>query len=171
VGNGPQSLNVLKVQTYQSFIDAKAGGLDNVQSGSAWKKWSDPSHTYTSMASPAFTDTDAPEFVDRFPDAMPILYIRARVGASGVVTNNGNTTSYPATTLAAYDIRLLYPYTFPALTVPTTAPPPTGSAAWYFGTPAPNYDTPKQKDAYFLIAAGIDRKYGTADDVTNGGGF
>ena len=32
-------------------------------------------------------------------------------------------------------------------------------------------ETPKQKDAYILISAGIDRVYGTSDDITNFGSY
>ena len=42
------------------------------------------------------------------------------------------------------------------------------SAAEYFGTLA-DTSVPKQKDGYLLISAGIDRKYGTLDDITSAG--
>jgi prepilin-type N-terminal cleavage/methylation domain-containing protein len=195
VGKGPQSLNPLKVQTYQTFVDSKVAGLDEVKSGNNWIPWANGAHTVfpfqssikdVSPATTAATPTKKPEFVDAFPDPMPILYIRATLGATGVVTDG--TTVFPKSTVAAYDMRQLYPYTFAQLPIPTNNPPTysplmTSSspvnpltkkyielyANQYFGTPAPNNDQPRQKEAYLLISAGIDRMYGTKDDATNSG--
>lgn len=38
-------------------------------------------------------------------------------------------------------------------------------------TPPDPADVPKQKDGYILISAGIDRVYGTSDDITNFGSY
>ena len=63
----------------------------------------------------------------------------------------------------------------------TTDPSSTGytypynayAALWHHGLsgPAGPPETPKQKDTYILISAGIDRIYGTSDDITNFGGY
>jgi prepilin-type N-terminal cleavage/methylation domain-containing protein len=173
IGRGPQSLNPLKIQAYDTMVDPVSAGLDTVKAGGAWKKWSDPAHPPLPNQS-NYKDTDAPEFVDSFPDAMPILYLRARVGATGVVTDGSK--AFPAGILPAYDVRFLNPYTFPALPIPTSANPPWPSpkptadlyAPEYFGTVADPH-VAKQKDGFFLIAAGPDRNFGTADDLTNAG--
>ena len=169
VGGGPASQNPLKAQRYQPFVDPTSAGLDPIKSGNAWLPWSNGAHA--NVANPGkYSDTAAPEFVDRFPDALPILYIRARVGASGVVVLNA-TTAYPAGTTPAYDPRQLFPYNFPDLTAPASATPPNTDFAnpqQYFGTLA-DINVPRQRDGYLLISAGIDRIYGTGDDITNGG--
>jgi prepilin-type N-terminal cleavage/methylation domain-containing protein len=176
VGKGPQSLSPLKIQTYGTYVDPASSGLDTTRdSAGNWFPWSNGAHQYTSASIPAFADTAAPEFVDRFPDGMPILYVRARVGANGVVTDGASKT-YPTNTNPAYNMAQLTPYTFATLPFPTTNPPwPTPPSPYqlyapqYFGTPAPDYLGPRHKDAYLLISAGRDRKYGTADDLLNGG--
>jgi type II secretory pathway pseudopilin PulG len=170
VGSGPNSLNFLKPQRYPAFVDPVSAGLDTLKSGANWTVWS----THQNVSYPGkFTDTPAPEFVDRYPDALPILYIRARVGATGVVALNANgTTTFPANTSPAYNPWQLIPYNFPDLTSPGSASPPNTDFAnpqSYFGNLADNFMTPRQKDGFLLISAGPDRRYGTADDVTNGG--
>jgi prepilin-type N-terminal cleavage/methylation domain-containing protein len=56
------------------------------------------------------SDSPFPEFVDRFPSPgpMPILYLRARTGVSGVVSDGSSTTPGPY----QYDIRDITPYTY-----------------------------------------------------------
>jgi prepilin-type N-terminal cleavage/methylation domain-containing protein len=188
VGRGPQSLNPLKIQTYGTMVDPVSAGLDPQKVNGAWKKWSDPAHPAFPNQQ-LFKDTDAPEFVDAFPDALPILYIRARAGVSGVVTTDGTlANSYPKNTTAAYNmLQLTGPYAFSVLPMPSGNPPwpdlnggaddpllppktkYTAYAPEYFGTPAPNYNQPKQKDGYLLISAGPDRHYGQTDDIVSGG--
>ncbi len=174
VGGGPSSLNPLKAQRYQSFVDPVAAGLDTTKTGSAWLPWSNAFHADVSNQA-AYIDTVVPEFVDRFPDALPILYVRARVGATGTVTDGA--TIYPAGSAPAYNRLLLEPYTFPKLPFPPKAAPPFAPAtppgfdlyvAEYFGSLA-DPRVPRQKDGYMLISAGADRIYGTADDLTNTG--
>jgi hypothetical protein len=46
-----------------------------------------PYHDYNGRS---FGDCAVPVFTDQFPDSMPILYLRARVGAHGVVSGPGN---------------------------------------------------------------------------------
>ena len=166
VGQGPFSLNPLKSQRSQAFVDLGAAGLDTVKSSNAWVNWKDPAHAnVTNQIS--YSDTPIPEFVDRFPDALPILYIRARLAATATVTDGAsNYPAKPPGLIPAYDMRQLYPYSFPKL--PMAPSPNVLSAAEYFGTLA-DTSVPKQKDGYLLISAGIDRKYGTLDDITSAG--
>src|SRR5690606_26265811 len=52
---------------------------------------------------PGMDDTLIPEFVDAWPDGeqLPILYMRAARGASGVISDGGN---------AQYDLEQIKPY-------------------------------------------------------------
>jgi prepilin-type N-terminal cleavage/methylation domain-containing protein len=176
VGSGPLSLNRLKTQRYQAYGDPVSAGLDPIKDTTgAWLPWSNSQHSGVSFQG-QYKDTQIPEFVDRFPDAMPILYVRARVGATGVVTDGA--TTFPTGTTAAYNQQQLAPYTFPKLPMPPSQnppfnpnPPAGGFELYlpeYFGTFS-DPRKPRQRDGYMLIAAGADRKYGTADDVTNTG--
>ncbi|MGD0461949.1 MAG: hypothetical protein ABSB74_05635 [Tepidisphaeraceae bacterium] len=56
-----------------------------------------------------------PEFVDRFPTPgpLPILYLRARTGAKGVVSNGVITDPTNAVALYQYDVRDIVAYTHP----------------------------------------------------------
>jgi hypothetical protein len=172
-------LNPLKPKQYGAFIDPTVGGLDTQKNGTSWKTWSDPSRGEVAYWK-LYKDTEIPEFVDGFPDAMPILYIRARVGATGVIPGA------PPSTTPAYDPSQLAPYIFPA---PAPSANPVAGAITgngYNATTDPavkadfatpnlyfsvtgNVTVPRQKDGYLLISAGADRKYMTADDRMNGG--
>jgi prepilin-type N-terminal cleavage/methylation domain-containing protein len=70
--------------------------------------------------------------------------------AACIGTVSGYTTTYP------YDL-------YAALIDPTIQRDATASAT------APGKNTPRQKDGYILISAGIDRVYGTEDDITSFG--
>lgn len=134
-------------------------------------------------------DSNIPEFVDRFPEPLPVLYLRARRGAPGVVGVNEVTQ---------YELRQMSRYTEDVF--PATNPPsglggkrhglraPLGSdmtelkgggpfeAQRYLQNPS-EYgsnktrltSTPRAKDQYILIGAGVDRTYGTSDDITSFG--
>ena len=74
----------------------------------------------TAFADPAGTqsgDSPIPEFVDRFPSPgpIPILYLRARVGAKGVVSDGivADPTNSGQPALYQYDIRDIAAYTVP----------------------------------------------------------
>ena len=98
---------------------------------------------------------------------MPVIYLRARVGAAGVV---GTATTFQ------YDPSELYLYgNFAAAGVfpdgdDAGATADFAAADAYFKHPA-LANTPVNKDGYILIAAGKDRKFGTKDDLTNFGAF
>jgi prepilin-type N-terminal cleavage/methylation domain-containing protein len=133
-----------------SYMDMASSNLSDATAKAAWL-----------AAGKTAQLSVVPEFTDRFPDAMPILYLRANAGNNGVVSLD-NTTQYNASLLA--------PYNF---TVNTTTDFTAGSDQGltdYFANPAAA-GTPRQKDGYILITAGKDRKYGTKDDITNFGRF
>jgi hypothetical protein len=79
-----------------------------------------PTFTGTAFTDPAGTaafDCPIPVFVDRFPSPgpLPILYLRARTGAKGVVWDNINVQSDGNGNQPAdyqYDLRDIYPYTY-----------------------------------------------------------
>ena len=135
-----------------------------------------------------------PVFVDAYPDPMPILYLRARVGAAtstavgswtaadnGVVTSNGSATNG----LAQYSLQHITGYTGSTIGVGkqkytvhglqqvgsivliTNASKPYDAYPYLSN---PNFvGQARQKDGYILISAGPDRVYGTDDDITNFG--
>ena len=117
VGSGPLNLNPLKAVRYGPFINPTAGGLEpqggNLNGG--WVPWSNSSHPngpvqYASM----YADTFVPEFTDAYPDALPILYLRAVPGASGSIVGAEDTTNTNGVVNASYDPSQLQPYLFPA---------------------------------------------------------
>jgi prepilin-type N-terminal cleavage/methylation domain-containing protein len=77
---------------------------------------------------PAVSDSPLPEFMDKFPDQRPILYMRARVGAPGIISSYPNPT-YPSTTTYIpyqYDLAQITPYMSTALWIPNTNAPTNG---------------------------------------------
>lgn len=183
-------------------------------------------------------DTIIPEFVDTYPDPMPILYLRAKRGAvakAGTLDEKNNAiVTYDLAShsnrVGQYDLHQIMAYTNPnggrsigvgrkylAAVGWGTTPPVHGLSTTVtpavdlktttqdYGTSVPgvtyrypydgyayfrnqglstpketdgtNYgdltkpriDVPHQKDGYILISAGLDRIYGTRDDVTNFG--
>lgn len=171
VGSGPQSLNPANPRTYSPYIDSKA----NLSSGAFVDGYSQV----------AANDTDIPEFVDRYPHPLPILYLRANVGASNVVTDTNVYASQ-----AQYDLTQILGYTGSLIgQTSATSPhglsnltPPAGTIdpyEYFASLSDPEWNvtpivptafvTPKQKDGYILISAGPDRRYGTADDIASFG--
>lgn len=81
VGLGPMNLNTANPKRFPPYVDAS--NLD----------WTTPAAGKTghfSDDSGAANDTIIPEFVDRFSDGMPILYLRARVGQPLIATTDAN---------------------------------------------------------------------------------
>lgn len=146
------------------YIQVSAGSTDISRLG----------RPFTDSGNISALDTNIPEFVDRFDEPLPILYLRARVGVAGVVSNT--------TPLAQYDIRQITAYTTRNIgnrthllqglgtDVPFDPKNTTNiaNAISYFRHPVVTYD-PRQKNTYILISAGKDRIYGTADDLCNFG--
>ena len=92
VGSGPMSLNPRAPKKHRSYMDKV-----NLSDGK-----------YRDEAGEA-DDTDLPEFIDGFPYPMPILYMRANVGASGIVSNERSVTGTP--TQEQYDLKQIKAYT------------------------------------------------------------
>ncbi len=136
---------------------------------------------------PGMDDSIVPEFMDRFPDRLPILYLRARSSATGVCSvNNQDQSNANAALNAQYDLNQFITYTSANAAyglqkadvwVPLDSPtPPTApyNALIFLMDPALHgasnaVGTPRQKDGYILISAGKDRLYGTDDDICNFG--
>jgi prepilin-type N-terminal cleavage/methylation domain-containing protein len=215
VGRGPRNLNPLNPKSYQPYIE----GLPLSQAGANYSDGAGKS-----------ADSPIPEILDRFPGPMPILYLRANVGANGVVSIGGSDDGgsvFPATTPPTptqYDLNEIIPYTKyfatfgsigegKSIKVNDYKNPPAGvtvaadalphgiqtvrrsmtmdksaganysypyDAFPYFNNRAiPPTDptagaqnrtgTARNKDKFILISAGVDRVYGTADDITNFG--
>ena len=69
-------------------------------------------------------DSPIPEFVDRFPTQMPILYLRAHVGASGIVSDQTTTDKVSGNSVVyQYDIRDIMPYTTSSIGLPADNTP------------------------------------------------
>lgn len=84
VGRGPVNLNSANPKKYEPYADMKDTSMKANSAG---------------LMTGAYTDGDfdaddsiIPEFVDRFPESMPLLYARARVGAA---RSNPSTTPPP----------------------------------------------------------------------------
>ncbi len=179
VGKGPISLNPLKPKQYAGFIDPSTAGLE-VQKDparpTAWLPWK--GRPELASAATAYNDTEIPEFLDAFPDALPIIYVRAQVGANGVIPGVPGTRTTPTWFPAQ-----LAPYNFPPTSMgpgPTFTPaqnPDYQHIGYYFALPVDQNKIkianailqPRQKDGFLLLAAGANRKFLDADDRSNGG--
>jgi prepilin-type N-terminal cleavage/methylation domain-containing protein len=72
-------------------------------------------------------DSPIPEFVDRFPTQMPILYLRAHVGASGIVSDQTTTDKSGGNSVVyQYDIRDIMAYTTSQIGLPAAPAPGIG---------------------------------------------
>ena len=131
VGLGPMNLSATNPSRAQSFLPAgsnylmwcqtNAGG-QNVQTTGVYQSAVAGSFTGTPFTDPAGTaaaDCPIPVFVDRFPSPgpLPILYLRARTGAPGIVWDNINVQNlYPSSSFPPpkayyqYDLRDILPY-------------------------------------------------------------
>jgi prepilin-type N-terminal cleavage/methylation domain-containing protein len=184
VGQGPLGLNPRNPKKYHAYMDKVSLTTKHPTLG----------YDFKDDVADA-DDTELAEFVDRYPDPLPILYLRAKQGANGIASNS---TDY--TQQEQYDLNQVIGYTktnigvgkdVPASdyknatwpqhglrTVDKTASiyesaPPAGMGSKYIYP----YDfyaymrhptiagTPKQKDGFLLISAGPDRVYGTKDDL------
>lgn len=112
------------------------------------------------------SDSAIPEFLDTWPleEQLPIIYVRARRGANGIVSDTST-----APNVYQYDRRFFTPYlrdTDKLQDLPSAVSylrhPSLGGSDNATGTPV-------GKDQFLLIAAGVDRIYGTEDDITSWG--
>lgn len=185
VGRGPQSLNSQNPKRYAAYVDGTAD--------------LSPLHqNFTDDAGRTAFDTHIPEFLDRFPDRMPILYMRARAGANGVAGRSFLTpkTQYDVDQVTAYTLQGdssrprdsqnslgIKTGTYHGLRYTTDGSPSPIGESPLFPTTSQNPRTygaeeyltnaatnaAVRKDAYILISAGADRYYGSSDDITNAG--
>jgi prepilin-type N-terminal cleavage/methylation domain-containing protein len=137
VGLGPMSLNTLNPSRQQSFFTAGSNYLCWCQQPTGGGQVTQTTtYTYnpaynltpfTDAAGNQASDAPMPVFVDRFPSPLPILYLRARTGAKGVVSDGTiNDPSVSGTTITAsyqYDLRDIVNYTNPAANKAATASP------------------------------------------------
>ncbi len=183
VGSGISNLNANDPKVFPPLMEGWQDQLSSAVSGTG--RFKDTRSTTTG-------DSDVPEFVDRYPlEPMPILYLRARPGATGVMSN-ANSAAGP---FNQYDFHMISPYVNTAvngLTQGLTAagnintalakdvdpkhPTKQNYLPYFLDTSAntpgglnANTAVPRQKDAFILISAGPDRVYGTSDDITNFG--
>jgi prepilin-type N-terminal cleavage/methylation domain-containing protein len=109
---GAQSLAIGTSKTYSPYITVQASDLSATTATAS----------FADAAGRMPKDTIIPVFVDKYPDAMPILYMRAQRGAAGLVSFAGDTSMGanalspdPVTNQAVsswqYDLREIYPYT------------------------------------------------------------
>lgn len=169
VGQGPliQSSNALRQKRLTPFIDPAPGQLTPNRAGSG-NDWGAAGQTSPPGAS--VQDTQVPEFMDNFQEQRPIIYMRANVGAAGVV-GTGTTFQYdPAWMLPYYSAtQLTQPFNltdFPSRTVYNSAGGGTtisGRDSYFNHASIAN--TPKGQNAFILISAGPDGMFGTKDDV------
>jgi prepilin-type N-terminal cleavage/methylation domain-containing protein len=114
VGLGPLSLNPANPRRYSALIDTK-NLMWCSQSSPGMYSLSNQMPTtpvnFHDQATNSGLDSPIPEIVDRYPNPMPILYLRARVGAQGVVSDgiitNPNTNAVAA---YQYDLRDIFGY-------------------------------------------------------------
>jgi prepilin-type N-terminal cleavage/methylation domain-containing protein len=180
IGSGPRNLAATNQKTTPSFLPKSnlSDGLFKDDAGSA-------------------NDTIIPEFVDNFNSPMPILYIRANVGAPAnstippVAYNSDN-----GDPIAQYDLAQIIGYTNTSIgvgrspksayvgntgthglrTCDNSKSLDSSNANYFYPYDLYPYltnpaiaNTPRNKDGYILISAGPDRIYGTDDDICNFG--
>ena len=82
---GPMGLNPVAPKGGRPYIEASASelSLPTRDPKTTAKKYQ------SEFGGPAADDSKAPEFVDHFPDSLPVLYYRARRGAQGVIADKG----------------------------------------------------------------------------------
>jgi prepilin-type N-terminal cleavage/methylation domain-containing protein len=202
LGQGARSLNPNRPGKLPAYTDMNDAQVDGSGAGH-----------YIDEDGNAANDTVIPDFVDRFPERMPLLILRARAGAPGVCTDSNQTPP-----VMQYDLDQIRAYTETMVPIgvgrkisageyknatypnhglrsvselscigPPPNPNPLGLEEHYpydlysalldpnitrdpaSATGVPGNNTPRQKDAFVIISAGIDRVYGTADDITNFG--
>jgi len=121
VGQGPQSLNLAAPKKATPFLENLPSSMTvNPFTSTKSGRYFDDAAPLTAANTGGATDTPIPEFLDRYTDAMPILYLRARVAANSVTTppidadNAVITNNTPAGTRPGqYDLAHIQAYTEP----------------------------------------------------------
>jgi hypothetical protein len=166
VKSGPQNLNPADPKQYPAYLDVQAGELS----------------TDIGMGQLG-GDTAIPEFMDAYPDPKPIIYLRARTGAKGIVDDNSdvrgqNDPQYMKEKMVIYATDAQRTQSLGGTWPPNTQKF-TPYASWYDylrnpglmpsdATQAPATEVPRGRDAFILISAGTDRAWGTTDDIFSG---
>jgi prepilin-type N-terminal cleavage/methylation domain-containing protein len=158
LGKGPMNLNPLNPKQYPSYLEPGEDELKNV---------SGQQYVTAGGATVTFGGSAIPELIDRFQNEdapRPILYIRAKVGAPGVVDTAGsiNFNQYNPRHLAVYGVT-----SYPEGADPSDTTGISGSYNFFrsASSPAAPNDVPNQKDGFILLSAGKDGVYGTSDDI------
>lgn len=89
VGLGPMVLNTASrnVKRYPPYLDAQNLSWQTVALGKTGHYFDDATLGSNPSAPSGAMDTIIPEFMDRFPQAMPILYLKSRVGVDALKPN------------------------------------------------------------------------------------
>lgn len=172
VGEGPSSLNPDAPKRHAAYAEPL-----NLSWNMAGRTPSRSAGRFTADGATA-NDTVIPEYVDRFPTPLPILYLRANVGTDAVISDES------LGVLGQYDLEQIIGYT--SADIGDYGKFPGGHGLKDLGSDAdpllpgePNKFQPylrhpslggaRNKNGFILISAGRDRVYGTDDDITNFG--
>jgi prepilin-type N-terminal cleavage/methylation domain-containing protein len=114
VGNGPMSLNTNQPKRFSPYLETTPDlSWNTIVVGAATLK---TGHFRDSNGTEA-NDTVIPEFVDRYTDPLPILYMRAKVGYTTITS--------PASSFTITDNPVIT--NIPSVGFPPPPPPPTGN--------------------------------------------
>jgi len=102
IGNGPVSLNPRAPKKFRAYMDKVNITAFPAPTGSG----TTGDYGDDIVAQKDCKDSPIPEFLDRYPDPMPILYMRANVGAPGICSNRK-----PIGTQEQYDLKQVEAYT------------------------------------------------------------
>jgi prepilin-type N-terminal cleavage/methylation domain-containing protein len=167
LGQGPVHFNPLNPGKSQAFIAADPADLSP-----PGVPLSDPNNGLNQQF---VKDSVIPEFMDKFPDARPVIYVRANPAAKSAATGQpGMIISPKYSADCAYNYQAVAPY----LNFDSAADEPLNNKKSATMNPEViSYFTSEQSNGlakyagtYILISAGMDRKFGTADDIISGGG-
>lgn len=187
VGGGPFSLNPQKLSRSKAYMDVRPGDISTA------------GQFFRDHAERRVVDTTVPEFIDRFPQPMPLLYFRASAGAPGVIGRyKGSGFAEGSHYVLDHGNAYTLSQGFPAGST-ASAPPDglsigvprgtyhglrfvgngvdgtgdgynaTGARDGYAYFVSPGTNQPRAKDEYILVSPGKDRIYGTDDDITSFG--
>lgn len=139
---GVMGLNPIAPKGSRPYIEVSSSELSLLQG--------DAKPYQSEYGGPAGGDSPIPEFVDHFPDSLPVLYYRARRGAPGVISDKGvGAKAYqydvqqnrgylePTAPPKGYGIGGTGPHGLtkvpPELLLNSPSPPPTPEAPWGVG--------------------------------------
>ncbi|HEX4797448.1 MAG TPA: type II secretion system protein [Humisphaera sp.] len=164
---GLQSLNTLNPKAFGAYLPFNAS---EVSAGKFYDAFTDPGN-YDH-------DSVIPEFMDAFPDPLPIIYIRARPGAHG---SNGVNPIAGAGAQGdwQYNYQFLQPYwrqfgpppgtnspQFPTYDKPNVSnvQPVYNDPVALFASPSVSNQA-RGKDTFIIMATGASRNFGTKDMI------